>query len=167
MFALPVLDAMLLEFKTSLNHTFQATELIKKESLKLKKRVEQQEQYSRPNCLVIHGLSEKNNTDKCVQDFCKTHLNLDISDADIDRSQVLENNKIIVKFSRLNVKQLTVYFNNKKKLRGNFFLTESLTAERSLWIKKFKSMRDEKKNYKVIGWWMEKLITLCQIMLAV
>ena len=56
--------------------------------------------------MVIHGLSEKNNTNKCVQDFCKIHLNLDIIDADIDRNHILGNNKIIAKFSRHNVKQL-------------------------------------------------------------
>lgn len=107
-----------------------------------------QEQYSRRNCLVMHGIpeTEKEDTDSVVIDAVKTNLNVTLAKSDIDRSHRIgqKNNSskrpraLIVKFSRYNVRASV--FREKRKLKGtNIMLTESLTNNRIQTLKKAKS----------------------------
>ena len=70
--------------------------------------VERQEQYSRRNCILIHGIKENQNedTDELVVNKTKSEIDLEISSRDTDcthRIYVLNKDKnrpIIIKFVR-------------------------------------------------------------------
>ena len=75
---------------------------------KLSSLVDRQEQYSRRNCILIHGVKEKQNedTDEVVITKIKSEMDLDISPGDIDRTHRIgvpsksKNRPIIVNFVR-------------------------------------------------------------------
>ena len=101
--------------------------------------VESQEQYSRRNCLLLHGIQEKKdeNTDVLSIETLNEHLELDLSPDTIQRTHRIGKPKpaggkprpIIIKFVRYNVRRKV--FDKKKKLKGkNVSITESLTATR-------------------------------------
>ena len=103
----------------------------------LKGCLDRQEQYSRRNCLLIHGLpeSKNENTDELVIDTIKEKMGEEIEKDEIDRSHRLgapKNNgksrPIIIKFVRYNTR--CRIFKNKKKLKGeSISVTESLTKK--------------------------------------
>ena len=90
----------------------------------LEKTADDQEQYSRRNCLLIHGLMETRteDTDEMVLDVVNNKLNIEISQISIDRNHSLEKRKgpcqkpraVIVKFTRYNDRHHV--FTNKKLL---------------------------------------------------
>lgn len=100
--------------------------------------IEAQEQYSRRNCLLFHGVAETEdeNTDAHVINTVKEHLGITLHANDLDRSHRLgaprqdkRARPIIAKFSRYNVRA-SVYA-AKRKLKGStLLLTESLTKRR-------------------------------------
>ena len=85
---------------------------LKVEVKNLEKKADDQEQYSRRNCLLIHGLTETKteDTDEMVLDVISNKLNTEMSQISIDRSHRLGKRKgpgqklraIIVKFTRYN-----------------------------------------------------------------
>ena len=101
------------------------------------------EQYSRINCLLIHGEPEVvgEKTDDLFLNFAKDKLGLTLDPSDISRSHRLgaprkdkKPRPIIVKFCRYNIRS-TVFF-NKSKLKGsNRMVTESLTRIRVFFLK--------------------------------
>ena len=103
-----------------------------------KGRLDRQEQYSRRNCLLIHGLpeSKKVNTDELVIHTIKEKIGEEIKKDEIDKSHrlgALKNNgksrPIIIKFARCNTR--CGVFKNKKKLKGkSISVTESSTKKR-------------------------------------
>ena len=110
---------------------------------------DRQEQYSRRNCLLVHGITETKdeNTDKIVIDLVNDKLGVNVTENDIDRSHRIGEKKddstksrpIIVKLVRHNTRKKI--FDNKKRLKGTgVSLTESLTARR---MKELKKARDE------------------------
>ena len=118
---------------------------LKSEVESLKKRLDEtdqqldrQEQYSRRNCLLVHGINELDNedTDNLVIKNIKDLMNEEIVVTDIDRSHRLGKKKvngkarpIIIKFTRYNVRNRI--YRNKKKLKGKgISITESLTVIR-------------------------------------
>lgn len=111
----------------------------------LERKMDRQEQYSRRNCILIHGISETSNenTDDLVIKTIKEHLDIEINENDIDRSHRLgkrSNNSsksrpIIVKLVKYNTRSKIFY--NKKKLKGKkLSITESLTKKRMEELKK-------------------------------
>ena len=59
------------------------------------KKIERQEQYSRRNCIIIHGLKEEKNestNDKVVKLF-REELNEDVLSEDLDRTHRIEKKK--------------------------------------------------------------------------
>ena len=97
------------------------------------------EQYSRRNCLVLHGIPEtkQESTDKLVVDTINSKLNVKISPTDLDRTHRIGKHSpvsnrpraIIVKFARYNVRASV--FREKKLLKNSkIMLTESLTSGR-------------------------------------
>jgi len=88
----------------------------------LDSKVAELEQYSRRNCLLIHGIPhvKGEDTEKVVLNFLKKKLDIEMEDDSIDRSYRLKSmtttkNKpkpIIVKFVTHNDKDW-VYYNNK------------------------------------------------------
>ena len=85
---------------------------LKVEVKNLEKKADDQEQYSRRNCLLIHGLTETKteDTDEMVLDVISNKLNTEMSQISIDRNHRLGKRKgpgqklraIIVKFTRYN-----------------------------------------------------------------
>ena len=118
---------------------------LKVEVKNLEKKAEDQEQYSRRNCLLIHGLTETKteDTDEMVLDIINNKLNIEISQISIYRGHRLGKRKgpgqkpraIIVKFTRY--KDRYHVFSKKKLLKGTgISVTESLTLKRMEHLKK-------------------------------
>ena len=90
------------------------------------KEIDDLEQYSRRNCLLLHGVVEMNAecTDDIIIKTCAEELGIDVKQEDLDRSHRLgkvksDDNKtrpIIVKFDRYAVRNKV--FSNKKQLKG-------------------------------------------------
>lgn len=116
---------------------------------KLVKKADDQEQYSRRNCLLVHGLPEtsRENTDDLVISMFKNEMDIEIFSDDIDRSHRIGKKKddpnkvrpVIVKFTRYNDRNKV--YRNKKRLKGKkMSITESLTELR---LRKLKEAKDE------------------------
>jgi len=97
------------------------------------------EQYSRRNCLVLHGIPEdkRENTDKIVLETINSKLNVKLEATDLDRTHRIGKHSptsnrpraIIIKFARYNVRASV--FRGKKQLKNTqLMLTESLTSKR-------------------------------------
>ena len=91
---------------------------------RLSSLVDRQEQYSRRNCILIHGVKENQNgdTDEVVVNKVKSEMDLEISPGDIDRTHRIDvpgkgkNRPMIVKFVRYMYRRRV--FTNKKRLKG-------------------------------------------------
>ena len=148
-------------FQKILNQTVdikikERSQVLEKQLSAMKQKVEAQEQYTRRNCLVFHGIdnSPHTHTDELIKKFAWENLDVEIYDTDIDRSHRLKpkfeaRNKdkvypIIVKFTSHNIKQLV--YERKKYLKGkNAFITESLTSSRLHCIRQLKTFKQSKK----------------------
>ena len=105
---------------------------------KLENLVDREEQYSRRNCLLVHGIAETNdeNTDDLVLKTINEKLDVDIAEKEIDRSRRIGREKdglrpkpVIVKLTRYNTRKKV--FASKRELKGTgVSITESLTAKR-------------------------------------
>ena len=135
----------LLLFKKNLNSLEKKINSLKDENQFLRQQVEAQEQYSRRNCLLIHGLppsQSPTNNDDIIKTFIKDKLNITILDCDIDRCHRLggAGGPIIIKFARHNIKSLV--YKNTKKLKGSeYLITESLTKTRKYCLGQLKGLR--------------------------
>ena len=99
---------------------------------------DRQEQYSRKNCLLIHGIPENKNenTDVLAMEVIDTKMDIKITENDIDRTHRIGKPKnngkprpIILKFVRYNDRK-KVFFSKKLLKISGVSITESLTAFR-------------------------------------
>ena len=122
----------------------------------LSSEIDDLEQYSRRNCLVLHGVNESNdeNTNEILIKTFSEELGVQIKEDDLDRDHrpgkpKRKDNKlrlIIVKFTRYAVRRKI--FTNKRKLKGKrFFITESLTSSR------MQLLGDAQRKYGVRNVW--------------
>ena len=91
----------------------------------LEKKMERQEQYSRRNCILIHGSKEEmdESTDDRVLKLFREELNEDVLLADLDRTHRIGKKSdssskprpVIVKFARYNIREKV--FKSKKNSR--------------------------------------------------
>ena len=93
----------------------------------LEKKMERQEQYSRRNCILIHGLKEEMNrsADDRVLKLFRGELREDVLLADLDRTH--RNGKkrdssckphpVLVKFAPYNIREKVFKSKKKKKLK--------------------------------------------------
>ena len=99
-------------------------------------QVDWQEQYSRRNCLLIHGITEANreNTDDLALEILREKLDIELTQRDLDRTHRIDKNDkrsnrprpVIVKFIRYNGRKNI--FSKKKQLKNSgISITESLT----------------------------------------
>lgn len=123
---------------------------LKQEVSSLKERVEElekisddHEQYSRRNCLLLHGIEEEKDevTDDKVISVLQEKMELQIDKEDLDRSHRIgkpspqKKRPIIVKFARYNIRKSA--YSHKKRLKNTgISITESLTAFRMEQLKK-------------------------------
>ena len=106
---------------------------------KLEHLVDRKEQYSRRNCLLVHGTAETNdeNTDNLVLKTINEKLDVEITENEIDRPHRIGRKQdgqkprpIIVKLTRYNTRKKV--FASKRKLKETgVSITESLTAKRT------------------------------------
>lgn len=112
-------------------------------------RLDDLEQYSRRNCLLLHGVREDDdeNTDEIILSTIATEIGINITEQDIDRTHRLgrpnrrdgKPRPIIVKFSRYNVRNKVYQY--KRNLKGKrYLITESLTSHR---MRLFKEAQQE------------------------
>ena len=131
-------------------------EILEEEKESQGKEIDDLEQYSRRNCLLLHGVVEMNAecTDDIIIKTCAEELGIDVKQEDLDRSHRLgkvkrNDNKprpIIVKFARYAVRNKV--FSNKKKLKGKkLLITESLTVYR------MKLLDEARQKYGVRNVW--------------
>ena len=124
------------------------------------KTLDRQEQYSRRNCLLVHGVEEKNNedTDQEIINIVKNDLGEEITIHDIDRTHRLGKRKpdnnvprpINVNFTKYSV--CNRIFKTKKKLKGKTVsITESLTKRRVVELKKAREMHGFKNVWSQDG----------------
>ena len=122
----------------------------------LENKIDRQEQYSRRNCILIHGIAEnkEENTDQQAIDFINENLDIKIDEIDIDRSHRIGHydktkkkaRPIIIKFARYNVSGRV--FQEKRKLKGTRkTITESLTT------KVIGQLNDAREKYGVNNVW--------------
>ena len=111
----------------------------------LENQLDRQEQYSRRNCILIHGVTETHgeNTDGISLRTINEHLELELREKELDRTHRIGNPKsgnkrprpIIVKFARYNIRRKV--FVNKKMLKNTgISITERLTKHRMEFLKK-------------------------------
>ena len=149
-----IYDAMALEYEKKNENLEKSIESIRAENLELKKQIDSQEQYSRRNLLIFHGIAApvaidsksklKENTDRAVINFVQKHLQIDLQESDIDRSHRLGRRQgpIIAKFCHHDTKNL-IFFNKKLLKNKNYLITESLPSPRVSAMKLLKKMKED------------------------
>ena len=132
---------------------------LQKELDEIKHQQDEMEQYSRRNCLIVHGIAEKEgeNTDELVRKMCKERLDIDVDVGDLDRTHRLGSHKgkpkpkprgIIVKFTNYSARNLV--YQGRRTLRDQsgpqVYIQESLTKARTdlFWEVKTKLKNDIK-----------------------
>ena len=133
--------------------------ILSKEKKDLEQIIDRQEQYSRRNCILIHGVKEEQNedTDNVVVKLIKDNLEEDVDLTELDRSHRIGKKKsngkarpIIVKFAQYNVRRKVFY--NKKKLKGkNISITESLTKFQMEKLQEARELYDRKNVWTYDG----------------
>ena len=113
-------------------------EKLENENKALSKSVDNLEQYSRRNCLLLHGVKEtddENTDDIIIKTICE-EMGVEVREEDLDRTHWIgranrSNGKArpIIKFARYAVRN-AVYKNKKKLKRKRFLITKSLTENR-------------------------------------
>ena len=140
-------------------------EILEDEKESQGKEIDDLEQYSGRNCLLLHGVVETN--DECTDDIiiktCAEELGIDVKQEDLDRSHRLckvkrNDNKprpIIVKFARYAVRNKV--FSNEKKLKGiKLMITKSLTVYRMKLLDKLRQKYGVRNAYTYDGCVMYK-----------
>ena len=112
--------------------------------------IDRQEQYSRQNCILIHGIAEnkEGNTDQQAIDFISKNLDIKIDEVDIDISYRIgrydktkkKPSPIVVTFSRYNVRGRI--FRKKRKSKGT-----GKTITKSLTTKRIGQLNEARENY--------------------
>ena len=114
-------------------------EKLENENKALSESVDDLEQYSRRNCLLLHGVKEtddENTDDIIIKTICE-EMGVEVREEDLDRTHRIgranrsdgKARPIIIKFARYAVRNAV--YKNKKKLKGKrFLITESLTENR-------------------------------------
>lgn len=165
-------DSFLLELKKSEDQITSLTassDFLKKKIVSLESSLDEQEQYSRRQCLRIYGVTEEanENTDKLVLDLA-TKMKVPLDPRDIDRSHRISPKPVatslasesasssttpkseprpkplIVKFSRYNARQLLYAAKSKLKNSG-ILIREDLTPFRQNLF--YKAMKNENTSY--------------------
>ena len=126
----------------------------------LEESIDQQEQYSRRNCLLIHGVEENSNedTDKLALNIINNDLEIDLTEIAIDRKHRIGDPKtkkrkvrpMIVKFVRYYDRKQV--FSKEKLLKGKgISITESLTSFRMKKLEEARAKHGFKNVWSIDG----------------
>lgn len=132
-------DEKIKELETKIDNLEDQNEDLVTQNRNFLNKIDDLEQYSRRNCLLLHGVDENDdeNTDELVLTTVAVEMGIQLNEEDIDRTHRLgkPNRKdgkprpIIVKFTRYAVRNKVFIY--KRSLKGKrFLITESLTAYR-------------------------------------
>ena len=139
-----VCDSLSLQFQNQFEELKNEAAELKNCNKQLEDKLEEREQYSRRNCLLIHGTpaSAGENTDEVALSTIQTRIGISLSYQDVDRSHRLKskNGPIIIKFTRHNTKNL-IYSNKRKLKKTGMVVTESLSTRRLFFMKKLEKLR--------------------------
>ena len=126
------------EKKKLINYLREEVSSLKKEHGQLKSDVENQEQYTRRNCFLVHGIPEEQgqSTDSIVLNAINEHLEEGLTEVDIEHTHRAGKSKqikkkprpIIIKFVRYNYR-CRILLNKKSPKNTGISITESLTAK--------------------------------------
>ena len=119
---------------------------LEKDVRHLTERLSEQEQYSRRNCLIVHGIPETpqpENTDQKITEAAKQHLGIELRPEALDRSHRIgprldktgkpRARPLVVKFVDYNSR--AAFYRLRAKFKGsNIYVHESLTQERQGWL---------------------------------
>ena len=140
------------------------------EELEIKSSViEDLQQYSRRNCLVISGLPENKgeDTDEIIKEFAASKLDVAIDDTDIDHTHRLgkpnmsKPRPIIAKFSRYNVRHEVI--KARRKLKGQHIgIQEHLTPFTQHLLNKAKELSKRAPWVKNVWTWDGKVTVLVE-----
>ena len=125
-----------------------------------------QEQYSRRNCLLVHGIPEgQTDTTDAVLSLCNSQLGLELNRGHIDRSHRLgyrsetttaadsqpKPRPVIVKLTSYETRK--PIYTNKRKLKGTrFVVTENLTKRRAELLRKARTIGvDDRRENRVFA----------------
>ncbi len=130
----------------------------------LEENLDDLEQYSRRNCLLLHGVKETKSEDTTTEaiNSINMHLGIDLQVKDIDRSHRLGKPKppgtlgqrskagpIIIKFVSYQQRQQT--YKQKRKMKGtSLLISESLTAKR---MNIYRAAQHQVKEGKIKSTW--------------
>ena len=124
------------------------------ENKTLSEMIDDQEQYSRRNCLLLYGVDEEDveDSDQKIIEVIAGEMDIHLIEEDPDCTHRIERKSdgksrpIIIKFARYNVRKKI--YSNKKKLKGkNVMITESLTTAR------VKLLKEAQSKYSVKNVW--------------
>ena len=114
-------------------------EKLENENKALSESVDDLEQYSRRNYLLLHGVKKTDykNTDDIIIKTIREEMGVEVREEDLDRTHWIgranrsdgKARPIIIKFARYAVRN-AVYKNKKKRKGKRFLITESLTENR-------------------------------------
>ena len=132
----------------------------------LESKIDLQEQYSRRNCILIHGIAEnkEENTDQQAIDFINDNLDIKIDEIDIGRFHRIgrydkskkKARPIIMKLARYSVTGRV--FREKRKLKGTGkSIAESLTKKR------IDQLNDAREKYGFSNVWSYDGKILCKV----
>lgn len=159
-----ITDSIAESVKDSLKYEIQTTvdklDELQKKYDDVEDILDEQEQYSRRNCLVIFGVPEndRENTNEVTMGIFKNNLNIEVHSGEIDRSHRIgpKSHKkdkprgIIVKFAQYNIRDKV--YKAKKRLKGStpkMHILESLTAKR---VKLLDDLRKKLKDKLAASW---------------
>ena len=135
----------LLEGKLAINENVSSN--LKKEVDKLRDELDDQQQYSRRTCLLLHGVKEEQREDveSKVKEVLDSKLEVKLDEKDIARTHRLGKKKddgkprpIIIRF--LSYRQRKKVFDKKRKLKGSkIILTENLSKKRYALLQRCKT----------------------------
>ena len=152
----------LVEANTKLDLLLKATV---HDQLKHCERIDELEQYSRRNCLLVTGVQEEigENTDETIMKIAKEKMNMDIEPRDLDRSHRVGKPKdgkkrpIVVKFARYNDRHR--FIKARKGLKGTRIgVQDLLSPTYADLFKEAKILMDSMRDLKAVWTWDGKVM---------
>jgi len=89
-----IYEALTLEYEKKTENLETSINSLRSENLILRKQIDEQQQYTGRNCLILHEIKKtakgaEDDTDKEAITFIQDHLKINIQETDIDRSHRL------------------------------------------------------------------------------
>ncbi|KAG8237159.1 hypothetical protein J437_LFUL011208 [Ladona fulva] len=136
-----------------LNYIMSRISILENVSTRFNEKLDDLEQYSRRNCLLIHGLQESAKEDclAVTKEFLTFNLGIQVNPCMLDRAHRIDKQResksrhMIVKF--INYQDRARVWQAKKSLKSSgFVITESLTSYRMKLLNETRELLDKSKS---------------------